>query len=356
MDDRALQFRVGMMVLVVLLAMGILFVMFGEMPKLLYGEYTLQITFVQAPGVNEGTPVRKSGILIGRVRKVDFDEDGTHIVVTAAIRDQWKVYSNEVCRVQGNILGDSALEFVRDLRSGAGAKKELLVNGAKLKGADGAEPSEMIESLQGQFNATAASVTRTSQSLRDASLKLTETLDTLNVMLGENRQGIRLAVNQANDVLAGAKAVVGDEATQAEMRKAMQKLPKMVDDTHAAVNEMRDAIAIVKKNLYDINEFTAPLGKSGKNIVANLELSTEKINDLIDDVARLMQSSNGTIGQLLHNPELYNRIVRAARNVEEVSQNLKPIVEDVHVFTDKIARHPETLGARGAIKPSPGIK
>ena len=35
---------------------------------------------------------------------------------------------------------------------------------------------------------------------------------------------------------------------------------------------------------------------------------------------------------------------------------LPPIVNDARVFTDKIARHPEVLGVRGAIKKSPGIK
>jgi hypothetical protein len=32
------------------------------------------------------------------------------------------------------------------------------------------------------------------------------------------------------------------------------------------------------------------------------------------------------------------------------------IVDDVRVFTDKIARHPEQLGVRGAIDRRPGLK
>ena len=46
----------------------------------------------------------------------------------------------------------------------------------------------------------------------------------------------------------------------------------------------------------------------------------------------------------------------AATNVEQITNDLKPIVADARVFTDKIARHPEVLGVRGAIKPSSGIK
>ena len=44
------------------------------------------------------------------------------------------------------------------------------------------------------------------------------------------------------------------------------------------------------------------------------------------------------------------------QNVQELSTQLRPILNDTRVFTDKIARHPETLGIRGAIQRSPGIK
>ena len=47
MDERVMQFRVGVMVLATLSFWGILIAMFGEMPKMIYGEYTLYITFIR---------------------------------------------------------------------------------------------------------------------------------------------------------------------------------------------------------------------------------------------------------------------------------------------------------------------
>jgi phospholipid/cholesterol/gamma-HCH transport system substrate-binding protein len=44
-------------------------------------------------------------------------------------------------------------------------------------------------------------------------------------------------------------------------------------------------------------------------------------------------------------------------NVNHLTLELRPIVDDVRVFTDKIARHPEQLGVRGALDRRPaGIK
>jgi len=58
----------------------------------------------------------------------------------------------------------------------------------------------------------------------------------------------------------------------------------------------------------------------------------------------------------MRNPELYQHLNAAATNIERLTRDLKPILADVRVFSDKIARHPESLGVRGAIQRNPGIK
>ena len=54
--------------------------------------------------------------------------------------------------------------------------------------------------------------------------------------------------------------------------------------------------------------------------------------------------------------ELYQNLNRAAINVERISRQLRPIVNDVRIFTDKIARDPGRLGVRGALRKPTGIK
>ena len=62
MDERVVQFRVGVTVLASLIITGILALLFGELPSVLRGSYTVYIKFASAPGVSQDTPVRKSGI------------------------------------------------------------------------------------------------------------------------------------------------------------------------------------------------------------------------------------------------------------------------------------------------------
>ena len=73
MDERVMQFRVGVMFLATLIITGILLVMFGKLPSLIGRNYPVQVRFDYAAGVTKDTPVRKSGILIGRVERRPTD-------------------------------------------------------------------------------------------------------------------------------------------------------------------------------------------------------------------------------------------------------------------------------------------
>ena len=71
---------------------------------------------------------------------------------------------------------------------------------------------------------------------------------------------------------------------------------------------------------------------------------------------KALNRREGSLGQLVNNPDLYQNLNAAAANVEQLTRRLRPIVEDARIFTDKIARDPGVLGVRGALKKNSGIK
>ena len=66
------------------LVIGILLLLFGNVRNWVGGSYKIYIKFRSAPGVSVDTPIRKSGIRIGRVTKVEFAPDND-VLITAAI-------------------------------------------------------------------------------------------------------------------------------------------------------------------------------------------------------------------------------------------------------------------------------
>jgi phospholipid/cholesterol/gamma-HCH transport system substrate-binding protein len=55
-------------------------------------------------------------------------------------------------------------------------------------------------------------------------------------------------------------------------------------------------------------------------------------------------------------PELYRNLSSSAGSLAVLLQNLEPIVRDMRIFSDKIARHPELIGVSGALRGSSGLK
>ncbi len=115
----------------------------------------------------------------------------------------------------------------------------------------------------------------------------------------------------------------------------------------------------VQQNLKNLEGLTKPLGQRGETLVQRMTDGTDKLNQVMDEMLRFSRSLNdpdNALGQLVNNPELVRHLTRAVKNIDDLTRQLKPILDDARVFSDKIARHPEVLGVRGAIKPSPGIK
>src|SRR5262249_39959630 len=96
----------------------------------------------------------------------------------------------------------------------------------------------------------------------------------------------------------------------------------------------------------------------GESISRNLDESLVKVNRATTDLSALMQvlDQDGTIQRLLKDPSLYNRLDEAASGLVRSMPRIDRILKDFETFADKLARHPELLGVRGAVRPSEGLK
>jgi phospholipid/cholesterol/gamma-HCH transport system substrate-binding protein len=89
-----------------------------------------------------------------------------------------------------------------------------------------------------------------------------------------------------------------------------------------------------------------------------MDETLSKLHGTLDQMylfAQALNNNTGTLGQLVHSRELYDRLNTTIANLEEVSERLRPIVEDARIFSDKVARHPGIL-VRDAVRPQAGFK
>ncbi len=356
MDERLMQFRIGVMVLASIMIAAILVVTFGEWRWPFPDEYTVYIKFPEAPGVAERSPLRKSGVVIGRVTKVELTPDG-QVLVTARIERKYVLRRNEVCRLNRAILGDSMLEF--GLSPDPKAPSDPIREGDVMQGIVPPDPVVVFTNLQERLVTAINSVTRTSD-------ELGRTVQSVNDVIRDNRQTVADLVRNANDTVLEARTtvknandLVGDPELKARLKEALDRIPGLVDDVRATLGETNRTIAAARGNLDNLRGFTDSLAERGPVIVQRLDGSLQKLDQLMAELevfGRNLNREDGTLGRLIRDPELYEKLDRTMGNVQELTQELRPILSDMRVFSDKIARHPELLGVRGALERNAGTK
>jgi phospholipid/cholesterol/gamma-HCH transport system substrate-binding protein len=356
MDERIVRFRVGVMVLATLIITGILTLLFGDLPALLQGTYTVHLKFRDAPGVGESTPVRKSGILIGRVTHVDFTDD-QQVLVTVSIDGNRPLQHNEVPYVRTSLLGDAMVQF--EPQDAPELPKDPIRPGETIQGATARDPLQVLRNLEPRLDEMMKSVTTTSDELGRTAQKLNRVLDTNEGQLDRVLTQTQRTLQTVEKAMTSADKLLGDEEFQNNLRKGMEELPQTLRDARETINGFQQTLELANRNFRNLEGFTEPLGRRGDELFSKLDRSAGKAEQLLErlvDFADAINNQQGSLGRLTNDPQLYNNLNQAAKNVEELTRQLRPILNDVRVFTDKISRDPGRLGVRGVFQQGTGIK
>lgn len=355
MNDRMMQFRVGVVVLATAIIAGILIVLFGDLPSLVQATYPLKMSFADARGVSNGTPVRKNGILVGRVADVELDEKGG-VSVVADIDSYVPIYKDEQPRIATTLLGDAEIQLVPGR---VVPPRQRIAPEEVLVGAVSRDPFEVFATLEPKLGSALESLTQASESVTKLSANLDRLLlgedDTFAKMVAKTEKALdafSLAMDNINDVM-------GDANARANLKETLNGLPAVMNDLRTTVQGIGTTVDTADRNLRNLEGLTRPLGERGEGMVAQVDKTIGRLDEVLQQAVfftRALNESEGTLGKLVRDPKVYDDLAQAAANVNNLTKELRPIVDDVRVFTDKIARHPEQLGVRGALDRRPGLK
>ena len=355
MNDRVMQFRVGVMVLATAIIAGILIVLFGDLPSLVQATYPLKMDFADARGVSQGTPVRKNGILVGRVATVTLNERGG-VTVVADVDSYVPIYKDEQPRIATTLLGDAEIQLVPGRIV---PPRQRIAPNEVLQGAVSRDPFEAFATLEPKLGTALESLTEASESVAKLSANLDRLLlgedDTFSKMVQKTEKALdafSLAMDNINDVM-------GDANARANLKETLNGLPAVMNDLRTTVQGIGTTVDTADRNLRNLEGLTRPLGERGEGMVAQVDKTIGRLDEVLQQATfftRALNESEGTLGKLVRDPKVYDDLAQAAANVNNLTRELRPIVDDVRVFTDKIARHPEQLGVRGALDRRPGLK
>lgn len=376
MDERTMQLRLGAAVLASLVIVVIMLTLLGSHKNLFSSSYNIYITLDDAPGVVEGTPIYESGILIGRVKRVDLrrDDEKTGVRITAGIDGKYTLYRNQECQLSSTLLGDASLRMVRiPHEPGTPPLPDKKVEpGETIEGVIAFDPVVLVRKFQEKVAVAISDVS-------NAAAQLEKVAGSTNEMIQENRQNVKSMIQSTSDMIADSHAfvkdlstLVGDEELQESFRTTIVRLPQTMDKMDATVDSLRTninestgrmndtveqlsgkvehSLGLADKALANVLKITDPLATKTEIWLGNIDNILQNLDVFTD----AMVDKDGTVGLLLRDRTAYDKLFQTMDRVNHLTQQLEPVLYNAQVFSEKIAQHPELLGVRGALFPNSG--
>jgi phospholipid/cholesterol/gamma-HCH transport system substrate-binding protein len=266
-----------------------------------------------------------------------------------------------------SLFGDATIEFT------SGTSTEPLPANVRVKGESASDPLEAVTRLEERVEDTLVAFQDTSREWQMVAKNLNSVVDTQRGNLTNVIERAVLALDSftktmesADRALTQAGGILGDPQIQQNIRQVSAELPALAKETRETISSARETIVAAKmsiqqigKSLDHISAATDPLAQHSASMTAKLDHSLGQLDSLLTELntfSQIVNSKNGTLQKFASDPALYENMNRSAASMAVVLRNLEPILADVRVFSDKVARHPELLGVSGALKGSSGIK
>jgi phospholipid/cholesterol/gamma-HCH transport system substrate-binding protein len=409
MSDTRQRFRLGVFVLTSLVLLAALIWLFGSAPSLFKQHRSYTISFREAPGLNPGASVRRSGVRVGEVKSVELDDQTGEVRVEISVEKKYTIRrSDRPTLVQALIGGGASIDLVAarvpDADLSPAEPGECLA-GVCQTGVSGfldqasdvvpethhaledarrvmkrlEQMAPLLEDAVREYRDLAKTtreavptMTRAVEDVQAGARTWTRFGERLDTMVQTNQDRVSRAMEALNDTLRrigdtfneenqrNLAVVLQNVRTSSENLDSVTKnTDELMKESRVAVKRINDAVARADEAMDNIQDATRPLAERSSSVMKNLEEGTEKLNLLLTDmrdVVKLVFSGDGTLRKLATDPDLYNHIDESVVMLTRLLPRVECILRDAEVFADKLARHPELIGAGGIVQPSLGLK
>jgi len=338
------RFRVGLVVLIALVAVGAGVLMIGQRANLFKKKLPFQTRFESAAGLVSGNPVRLNGVTVGNVLEVNLSPDPADRTVRVVYEVNRRITPRLRTGTRASIktiglLGDKYV----DLAGGTALEPQVPVGG-NIPAAPGAGIEKLLEGggdLLTDLSAIARSLKNilgrteagegflgalTSESEEGARLgnNLSATLTSLNSILRKIERGEGLAGKLLADAKYGRETGASLKAAILSLRNVFGKIEEGMQNNSGAIPALLSDPE-GKKKVYTLVDNLSAAALSLATVARELEKGdgalprllhdeqfgreiTQNLRNLsrrLDSIARKLDDGTGTAGKLINDPALF---------------------------------------------------
>ena len=324
MRESTQNLLVGLTSIIAIIGLAFLLMQFGELDKIVNQRYVLTIHTHHAAGLRQGSSAEYNGVPIGFVNKVDLSPDPQYPVqIEVLIYEEQRIPVTAIPYSQTSIFGGSAILELVD------AGPESQDEGDFFPKADA--PNDiyspirfrLIEQITAELDDRMKPIVASLEAFQKLSETYTAFGENLNEILatsdeGETIQNLNNVLKKVSEALELAKQWLGDE--------------QMLNDFRRSVENSNLLIEKATSTLDRYTRLADELEQDADKIVKMLLPISDQIASTLEDVrniTRLATEGDGTVSQLLNNPDLYNSLDDAAIRLERTLVEIQLYIEKI---------------------------
>lgn len=315
---------VGLTAILGLLGLATTLLLVGEFKLTTDNRYPITLQLDNAQGITPSTPVTLNGVVVGKVETTNVNADPTQGVTINLSINQGTNIPRKGLKITTSLslVGSSALNI--EITN----KDQALAHGY-------VQPGETIDpKAYTLFQQIGEVFDNRMQPFTDAATNVSQTAQTFNALgerlnsyvtpaQGQDAPDFMQTFNNLDAAIAGARRYLEDEQLRASIESAASNASSTFDSADVAIAEVQAAAEAVRTN---VNE----LSNAGTDLTSNLDSRTKEASDAFIESARQLNKTlsdirttlanvnqgEGTVGQLMLNPDLYNNINDASVRLE----------------------------------------
>jgi len=337
------QLKVGVTVIVALVALAVLIFMIGGASGLFHSKILLVSYFDNASGLRVGAPVRLQGVDIGNVAgiRVVGNKPLTPVEVTMKVNTKYlnSLRTDAVTSLEtAGVLGETFVEI-----DSAQARGSVVKSGAVLATREHPDFQDVVRSSQSTLQNMDALIKRLDRIVAfvesgQGSIGKLIYDPTLYARLNSTLNEFQTVVSEVSEGKGSIGKLVASDELYNKANASIDQLNRILDEVQQGKGSVgkflkdptlydnaNQTVANFRKFTEDINSGKGALGKltSDQEFAAKLQNTMNRISAITDE----LQAGQGTAGMLLKNPTLYQNtdqmLVETRALVKAIRENPK---------------------------------
>lgn len=313
------NFVIGLTSLAAIIGLIVLLMLFGELEDVFKPRYLLTINATHAAGLRRGSTIELNGVPVGVVDEIDATSDPQFPVRVEALIDRaTRIPSTVEPFATAALLGGSAT-LQLEVPNGAGGAPPLSHDGSAHL--DGEIRSRLMEQLTEELGRRMEPLLAGMDEFRTLARNLNELVEPSDGTTGT--RNIRTAVEKLNDVLvdvqealAMAKSWLGDEVLRADARQAVSNANVLIEKATQTLDRYAELAAQIETDSATVTRQLVPVLGELSDTLATVRGLAERAG-----------AGDGTVAQLLNNPDLYRSLNDAAVQLNRTLLEIRMLVE-----------------------------